>query len=54
MRILKIFDLLYELRNFRIILDTIRYMAKPLLYLGGALFILFYIFAILGIYFFGG
>ena len=54
LRILKIFDILYEVRHFRIIIDTIRNLVKPLTYLGGALLIIMYFFALVGMSLFGG
>jgi hypothetical protein len=53
-RSLKLLTLLYEIKVMRIIIETIRNMLVPLLYLMGVLLIIYYIFAMIGIAFFGG
>jgi hypothetical protein len=54
MRMLKLLTLLYEIRVMRIIIETIRNLIKPLMYLSGVLFTIYYVFALLGIFMFGG
>ena len=53
-RSLKLLTLLYEIKVMRIIIETMRNMIMPLLYLMGVLFIIYYIFAMVGMFFFGG
>lgn len=47
-RMLKLLTLLYEIKTLRIIIETIRNLLKPLLYLTGTLMTIFYIFALMG------
>ena len=54
MRMLKLLTLLYEIRVMRIIIETMRNLIKPLLYLCGVLVTIYYVFALLGILMFGG
>ena len=54
MRMLKLLTLLYEIKVMRIIIETMRNLMKPLLYLCGVLFTIFYIFTLVGILMFGG
>lgn len=51
---LKLLTLLYEIKVLRIVIDTMRKLIKPLTYLGGVLFTIFYVFSIAGMLFFGG
>lgn len=53
-RPLKSITLFYEIKNLRIITETIRNMAEPLLGVIGVLSIIYYVFALLGMAFFGG
>ena len=54
LRMLKLLTLLYEIKTLRIIIETIRNLIKPLLYLSSVLGFIFYIFAMLGMFLFGG
>jgi len=53
-RPIKSISLFYEIKNLRIIIETIRNMVGPLLGVMGVLAIIFYVFALLGMAFFGG
>mmetsp|Transcript_13705 Transcript_13705/g.23372 ORF Transcript_13705/g.23372 Transcript_13705/m.23372 type:complete len:337 (-) Transcript_13705:187-1197(-) len=53
-RALKLMTLLYEVRNMRIIIETMRNLVMPLLNLLGVLLIIYYFFALLGMFMFGG
>jgi len=53
-RILKLLTLVYEIRAMRLIIETMRNMVTPLLYFLGVLFIIFYVFALIGMVLFGG
>jgi hypothetical protein len=53
-RMLKLLTLLYEINTLRIIIETIRNLLKPLLYLMGTLMTIYYLFAQLGMQLFGG
>lgn len=53
-RALKITSLLYEIRSTRIIIETMRNLIKPLLNLLGTLLIIYYLFAVAGMFMFGG
>ena len=53
-RVLKMVTLLYELKTMRIIIETIRNLVKPLAQIAGVLFCIFYLFAQVGMVFFGG
>lgn len=53
-RSLKLLTLLYEIKVMRIIIETMRNMMLPLLYLMGVLLVIYYIFAMFGMLFFGG
>ena len=53
-RPIKSISLFYEIKNLRIIIETIRNMVGPLLGVMGVLSIIFYVFALLGMAFFGG
>lgn len=53
-RILKLLTLLYEIKTLRIIIETMRNLLKPLLYLMGTLMTIYYFFAMLGMQLFGG
>ena len=53
-RLLKLLTLLYEIRVMRIIIETARNMIYPLLNMFSVLLIIFYLYAILGMYIFGG
>lgn len=54
LRMLKLLTLLYEIKVMRIIIETMRNLMKPLLYLTGVLMTIFYVFALIGMLFFGG
>ena len=54
LRLLKFFDLFYEIRTLRIIIETLRNLAGPLSEVSGMLFVIFYFFGQVGIYIFGG
>lgn len=54
LRMLKLLTLLYEIKVMRIIIETIRNLLKPLMYLSGVLFTIYYFFALLGMFMFGG
>jgi cytochrome bd-type quinol oxidase subunit 2 len=47
-------QLFYEIKVTRIIVETIRNLMKPLLNLTGVLFTIYYVFALIGMLFFGG
>ena len=47
-RMLKLLTLLYEIKTLRIIIETMRNLLKPLLYLCGTLLTIYYLFAQLG------
>lgn len=51
---LKLLTLLYEITVMRIIIETVRNLTKPLMYLSGVLFTIYYFFALLGMFLFGG
>ena len=53
-RILKFQTLLYEVKQMRVIIETLRNLIKPLIYLGGVLITIFYLFALFGMAVFGG
>ena len=53
-RLLKMLNLLYEVRSFRIILETIRYMLEPITSLFIVTTMILFCFALLGMYLFGG
>ena len=53
-RMLKLLTLLYEIKTLRIIIETMRNLLKPLVYLAGVLGFIFYIFAMVGMFLFGG
>lgn len=53
-RMIKLLALFYEIRVTRIIVETIRNLLKPMLNLCSVLFVIFYIFAVLGMFLFGG
>lgn len=53
-RMLKLLTLLYEIKTLRIIIETMRNLLKPLLYLCGTLLTIYYLFAQLGMQLFGG
>ena len=53
-RMLKLLNLLYEIKVMRIIIETMRNLVKPLMYLAGVLFTIFYVFALMGMLMFGG
>ena len=53
-RALKLLTLLYEIKVMRIIIETMRNMMLPLMYLMGVLIIIYYIFALVGMLLFGG
>ena len=53
-RPLKSITLFYEIKNLRIIIETIRNMKEPLLGVMGVLSIIYYVFALIGIALFGG
>jgi hypothetical protein len=53
-RPLKSITLFYEIKNLRIIIETIRNMVEPLLGVMGVLSIIYYVFALFGMAFFGG
>lgn len=54
LRLLKFFDLLYEIKTLRIIMETLRNLARPLSDVAGILFVIYYFFGQIGIYIFGG
>lgn len=54
LRMLKLLTLLYEIKTMRIIIETMRHLIKPLLNLGGVLFSIYYVFALVGMALFGG
>jgi hypothetical protein len=45
LRLLKFFDLLYELKTLRVIIETVRNLMGPLSDVGGMLFVIFYFFS---------
>jgi hypothetical protein len=51
---IKLMQLFYEIKVTRIIVETIRNLMKPLLNLTGVLFTIYYVFALIGMLFFGG
>ena len=51
---LKLLTLLYEIKTTRIIIETIRNLIKPLAYLFGVIGFIYYSFALIGMFFFGG
>ena len=53
-RSLKLMTLLYEIKVMRIIIETMRNLMLPLLYLWSVLMIGYYVFAMLGMLLFGG
>lgn len=53
-RALKLLTLLYEIKVMRIIIETMRNMMLPLLYLCSVLMLIFYVFAMVGMLIFGG
>ena len=53
-RTLKLLTLLYEIKVMRIIIETMRNMMMPLVYLMSVLYVIYYGFAILGMLLFGG
>jgi hypothetical protein len=53
-RLLKLVPLLYEIRSFRIILETIKYMLEPASSLLIITTMILFEFALLGMYLFGG
>ena len=53
-RMLKLLTLLYEIKDMRIIIETMRNLIIPLLNLLGILMIIYYIFALTGMFIFGG
>ena len=54
LRILKFFNLLYEIKTLRVIIETLRNLIGPLSDVGGMLFVIYYFFSQIGIYLFGG
>ena len=54
LRMFKLLTLLYEIKTMRIIIETMRNLIRPLTYLCGVLFGIFYIFALVGMAMFGG
>ena len=53
-RALKLLTLLYEIKDMRIIIETMRNLIMPLMNLLGILMSIYYIFALLGMLMFGG
>ena len=53
-RSLKLLTLLYEIKVMRIIIETMRNMMMPLIYLMSVLYVIYYTFALLGMFMFGG
>jgi len=53
-RSLKLLTLLYEIKVMRIIIETMRNMMMPLVYLMSVLYVIYYTFAIIGMLMFGG
>lgn len=53
-RLMKLLTLLYELKVMRIIIETAKNMMAPLTYMFCVLMIVFYLFAYVGMGFFGG
>lgn len=53
-RELKLLTYLYEIKTMRIIIETMRNMMMPLLYLMSVLYVIYYTFALLGMFMFGG
>ena len=51
---LKLLSLLYEIKTTRIIIETISNLIKPLAYLFGVIMFIYYTFALVGMFFFGG
>ena len=51
---LKLLTLLYEIKTMRIIIETMRNLILPLFYLTGVLTTIYYVFALLGMFMFGG
>lgn len=54
LRMFKLLTLLYEIKTMRIIIETMRNLIRPLTILGGVLFGIYYMFALLGMFMFGG
>ena len=50
----KLLSLLYEIKVTRVIMETMRNLLTPLTNLAGVLFTIFYVFALVGMYMFGG
>lgn len=53
-RMLKLLTLLYEIKTMRIIIETMRNLILPLFYLTGVLTTIYYVFALMGMFMFGG
>ena len=53
-RLWKILSLLYEIKSMRVVMETMRNLVTPLVNLGGVLFTIYYLFALIGMAIFGG
>jgi len=51
---IKLVQLFYEIKVTRIIVETINQLGKPFINLFGVLFTIFYVFGVMGMFFFGG
>ena len=51
---LKLLPLLFEIKTTRIIFETISNLLKPFAYLFGVIIVIYYAFAMIGMYLFGG
>lgn len=54
LRLAKMLSMLYEIRSMRLILQTIVYMMDPISSLLVVTILIFYVFAVWGMYLFGG
>lgn len=54
LRIIKLLTLLSEINSLKVIIETAKNLSLPLVYLGGVLFTIMYMFAVLGMLLFGG
>lgn len=53
-RLLRVLTLLYEMQTFRIIIETIKNLLGPFYSLLLVQFTIFYVFGLIGVYWFGG
>lgn len=54
LRLFKMITLMYELKQTRIFIETMRNLVQPILIMLASIFIVYYIFALLGMFMFGG